>query len=201
MKHSRAFTLIEMIVAIAIFAVIATISYASLNRYLDYRDVVEQELHYQRSLQQAFSMLERDMRFMTERVVRDEYGDPEALLIINNEDVAGELARFTGARRNVSVPGISALQRIAYRWENDTLVRISWKVLDREQEAEESRHQLLTGVSNVSVSTLQNSAGILSPYSSWEQLDRLPDGMEWLITMADGRQYRRIFEVKHVPPR
>ena len=201
MKHSRAFTLIEMIVAIAIFAVIATISYASLNRYLDYRDVVEQELHYQRSLQQAFSMLERDMRFMTERVVRDEYGDPEALLIINNEDVAGELARFTGARRNVSVPGISALQRIAYRWENDTLVRISWKVLDREQEAEESRHQLLTGVSNVSVSTLQNSAGILSPYSSWEQLDRLPDGMEWLITMDDGRQYRRIFEVKHVPPR
>ena len=48
-----------MIVAIGIFAVIAVVSYASLNRFLDHRDVLQTEIETMKELQLAFSLLER----------------------------------------------------------------------------------------------------------------------------------------------
>ncbi len=138
MKYSRAFTLLEMIVAIGIFAVIAIVSYGSLNRFLDNRDVLQAEIEMMKDLQLAFSLLEQDMHFMSERIVRDEYGDPEPLLIVNSIDIAGELLRFTTARRSVSLPGVSTLQRTSYRWENGDFIRVNWQVLDRDQDAIES---------------------------------------------------------------
>lgn len=197
MRHSRAFTLLEMVVAIGIFAVIAVVSYASLNRFLDNSAVLEAEIDEQRQLQLAFSLLEQDMRFMSPRIVRDDYGDQEPLLILNNIDVAGELLRFTTARRNITLAGASSLQRAAYRWENGDFIRINWRVLDRDQDAHEIRHLLLTDVESVSVNVLQSLDGVMQSLSSWEAVDSLPDGVEWQVRMANGRQYRRVFEIKH----
>ena len=118
MKHSRAFTLLEMVVAIGIFAVIAVVSYASLNRFLDNSSVLETELEKLRQLQLAFSLLEQDMRFISPRIVRNAYGDPEPLLMLSNINEPGELMRFTTARRNVRLSVSSLLQRTAYRLED-----------------------------------------------------------------------------------
>ncbi len=197
MKHSRAFTLLEMVVAIGIFAVIAVISYTSLNRFLDNSAVLEKEIDELRQLQLAFSLLEQDMHFMSQRIVRDEYGDQEPLLILNNINHAGELLRFTTARRSVALAGTSALQRTAYRWENGDFIRINWRVLDRDQDTDEIRHLLLSDVESVSVKVLQNLNGSMQPSSSWEAVDKLPDGVEWQFRMANGKQYRRVFEIKH----
>ncbi len=197
MRHCRAFTLLEMVVAIGIFAVIAVVSYASLNRFLDNSAVLEAEIDEQRQLQLAFSLLEQDMRFMSPRIVRDDYGDQEPLLILNNINVAGELLRFTTARRNITLAGASSLQRAAYRWENGDFIRINWRVLDRDQDAHEIRHLLLTDVESVSVNVLQSLDGVMQSLSSWEAVDSLPDGVEWQVRMANGRQYRRVFEIKH----
>ena len=196
MKHSRAFTLLEMVVAIGIFAVIAVVSYASLNRFLDNRDVLKDEIAEMKDLQLAFSLLEQDMRFLSERIVRDGYGDGEPMIIINNNNVAGELLRFTTSRSSISLPGTSALQRTAYRWENGDLVRINWQVLDRAQDSAERRYLLLTDVESVSVNVLQNVNGVVEGVADWDTEERLPGGLEWSITLADGKQYRRVFEVK-----
>jgi len=197
MKHSRAFTLLEMVVAIGIFAVIAVVSYASLNRFLDNSAVLEKELDELKQLQLAFSLLEQDMRFMQQRIVRDAYGDQEPLLILNNINAAGELLRFTTARPNITLAGESALQRTAYRWENGDLIRINWRMLDRDQDAREIRHLLLTDVESVTVNVLQSLDGATQSLSSWEAVDRLPDGVEWQVRMTNGKQYRRVFEIKH----
>ncbi|NOY16032.1 MAG: type II secretion system minor pseudopilin GspJ [Gammaproteobacteria bacterium] len=198
MKHSRAFTLLEMVVAIGIFAVIAVVSYASLNRFLDDSAVLEADIDELRQLQLAFSLLEQDMRFMSQRIVRDAYGDQEPLLILNNINDPGELLRFTTARRNVALPGTSALQRTAYRWEKGDFIRVNWRVLDHDQGAREIKHLLLTDVESVSVNVLQNLGGVMQSLPAWEAIDRLPDGVEWQIRMANGKQYRRVFEIKHV---
>jgi general secretion pathway protein J len=161
MKHSRAFTLLEMIVAIGIFAVISVVSYASLNRFLDHRDLLQAEVEKMKTLQLAFSLLQQDMHFITGRMVRDEYGDPEPLLIINNNNVAGELLRFTTARRNVLLPETSTLQRTSYRWENGDFIRLNWRVLDRDQDSSESKYLLLSDVQGVSVTVLQNTGGVM----------------------------------------
>lgn len=196
MKHCRAFTLLEMIVAIGIFSVIAIVSYGSLNRFLENRDVLHAEIATMKDLQLAFSLLEQDMHFISERIVRDAYGDPEALLMLNNIDQPGELLRFTTARRNVSLPGSSALQRTSYRLENGDFMRVNWQVLDRDQETIESKYLLLSDVDSVRVNVLQSDEETTQSLSSWDTQDRLPDGVEWYIQMANGKEYRRVFEIK-----
>lgn len=196
MKYSRAFTLLEMIVAIGIFAVLAIVSYGSLNRFLDNRDVLQAEIEMMKDLQLAFSLLQQDMHFMSERIVRDEYGDPEPLLIVNSIDLAGELLRFTTARRNVFLPGVSTLQRTSYRWENGDFVRVNWLVLDRDQDAVESKQILLSDVDSVRVNVLSTAEDTTETLSTWDSVEKLPDGVEWQIQMADGKQYRRVFDIK-----
>lgn len=196
MKHSRAFTLLEMIVAIGIFAVIAVVSYGSLNRFFDHRDILQTEFEKMKDLQLAFSLLQQDMHFISERIVRDEYGDSEPLLIVNNIDVAGELLRFTTARRNVSLPGISTLQRVSYRWENGDFIRMNWLVLDRDQEAIVSEQLLMSDIDNVSVNVMTSDEETTQSLSTWDSAEKLPDGVEWQIQLADGTQYRRVFDIK-----
>ena len=196
MKYSRAFTLLEMIVAIGIFTVLAIVSYGSLNRFLDNRDVLQAEIEMMKDLHLAFSLLQQDMHFMSERIVRDEYGDPEPLLIVNSIDLAGELLRFTTARRNVSLPGVSTLQRTSYRWENGEFVRVNWLVLDRDQDAVESKQLLLSDVDSVRVNVLSADEDTTETLSTWDSAEKLPDGVEWQIQMADGKQYRRVFDIK-----
>ena len=196
MKHSRAFTLLEMIVAIGIFAVIAVVSYGSLNRFFDHRDILQAEFEKMKDLQLAFSLLQQDMHFMSERMVRDEYGDSEPLLIINSNDVAGELLRFTTARRNVSLPGQSTLQRVSYRWDNGDFIRMNWLVLDRDQDAIVSEQLLLSDIDNVSVNVMSFDEDTTQSLSTWDSAEKLPDGVEWQIQMADGKQYRRVFDIK-----
>ena len=196
MKYSRAFTLLEMIVAIGIFAVIAVVSYGSLNRFLDNRDVLQAEMTLMKDLQLAFSLLEQDMHFMSGRIVRDEYGDPEPLLIVNSIDIADELLRFTTARRSVSLPGVSTLQRTSYRWENGDFIRVNWLVLDRDQDAIESKQLLLSDVDSVRVNVLTSDEESMQAASTWDSAEKLPDGIEWQIQMADGKQYRRVFDIK-----
>ena len=196
MKYSRAFTLLEMIVAIGIFAVIAVVSYGRLNRFLDNRDVLQAEMTLMKDLQLAFSLLEQDMHFISGRIVRDEYGDPEPLLIVNSIDIAGELLRFTTARRSVSLPGVSTLQRTSYRWENGDFIRVNWLVLDRDQDAIESKQLLLSDVDSVRVNVLTSDEESTQTASTWDSAEKLPDGIEWQIQMADGKQYRRVFDIK-----
>ena len=188
--------MLEMIVAIGIFSVLAIVSYGSLNRFLDNRDVLQAEIEMMKDLQLAFSLLQQDMHFMSERIVRDEYGDPEPLLIVNSIDLASELLRFTTARRNVFLPGVSTLQRTSYRWENGDFVRVNWLVLDRDQDAVESKQLLLSDVDSVRVNVLSTDEDTTETLSTWDSAEKLPDGVAWQIQMADLKQFRRVFDIK-----
>ena len=74
MIPEKGFTLLEMVVAIGIFAIIATVSYTSLNQFLDTRDMLESRQDELTALQMTMTLLGRDVRFMLNRPVRDSYG-------------------------------------------------------------------------------------------------------------------------------
>jgi hypothetical protein len=142
-------------------------------------------------------MLARDMRFVSSRSVRDEYGDPEPVLMVNNPNVAGELLRLTTQQLSISLPGSSTLQRTAYRFDGDRLVRVRWKVLDRDEGEWETRQTVIGGIENATVSLVQGEVAEVESLLDVEVDQQLPDGIEWIITLDNGRQYRRVFEVKH----
>jgi len=200
MTRSDGFTLLEMVVAIGIFSVIATISSLSLNRFFEDRERLQARSTELARLQQTFLNIGRDMRFMSRRQVRDGFGDPEPVLMAGHPDSpTGELIRFSALRPDYRIPGSGRITRAAYRIEDGSLYRVSWSVLDRDQDSREVRQLLISGLLRVVVTPLLMVDGVTERRSSWDSERALPDGIEWRIVMRDGREFRRVFEVAHAP--
>jgi len=199
MNYNRGFTLLEMIVAISIFSIIAIVSYASLNRFLDQRDWIETGSESLKQLQISYLIIAQDLRRLSPRIVRDGYGDAEPLFIAMSptDSANGEVLRFTTYKHDTSLPGLSTQVRVAYRLEGDELFRISWPVLDRDQDTPEYRQRLLSDIQSLQIDLIDTSNDEVQTLKGWTEPERLPDGIDLQITLDNGRYYQRIFEVRH----
>lgn len=190
------FTLIEMLVAIGIFAVIAVISYSGLSQFLHNRALLQQRTDRLHSLHTAMLLLEQDLRFAVARPVRDGFGDPEPVLVAgsDNELAPGELLRLTTARPSVELAPAQRLERVAWRLDDGTLLRVSWRVLDRDQDSEELSRAVLRDVRDLDLEYLRWSAETqtLQRSSGWPDTGTLPVGVDLLLTLDSGDQYRRV---------
>jgi general secretion pathway protein J len=83
--------LIEIVVAVAIFAVIASIIFPALIQFLDARERIVLKNREITELQKFFLYLERDLRFASNRLGKDEYGDFRKSAMTVNEDILLEL--------------------------------------------------------------------------------------------------------------
>lgn len=149
-KHqfNLGFTLLELLISIVIFGLIAAMAYSGLNNVLLARSQTEARTEELYKLQMALTIMERDLEQTVDRSVRDGYGDTQAAFVA---DELGEyLLKFTrtGWLNPLNLPR-SNLQRIAYSLKDEKLIRTLWYVLDRAQDSEQYNIVLLEGVKNV----------------------------------------------------
>lgn len=131
-RHSatRGFTLIEVMVALAIFGVLAALAYGALGQTLSNSDMLTERMDRLQSIQRTMSYLSSEMLQAAPRSVRADLGQYEpALRSSFASDFALELTHG-GWPNSAGVPR-STQQRTAYRIEDDELVRYHWNVLDR----------------------------------------------------------------------
>ncbi len=133
------FTLLELLVALAIFALLSVMAYAGLSTVLNANEVLDSNMQRLTEVQRSVTLLSRDIRQTINRGVRDTYGDMKQPLIgAASYDSLGtpaiELTR-TGYANPLGTKR-SFLQRVAYRVEEETLYRDSWRVLDQAQDSE-----------------------------------------------------------------
>lgn len=129
-RAQRGFTLLELLVALAIFSLLAMMSYGGLRSVLEQRAGTEQEAERLGRLQKIYLLMQRDVEQAVPRPVRDEYG-AELPPLLGSESL--QLTR--GGWRNPLGHARSTLQRVAYVYEDETLVRYAWQVLDRAQDS------------------------------------------------------------------
>ena len=55
---------------------------------------------------------------------------------------------------------------------------------------------MLSDVDSVTVNVLTTDEETTQSLSTWDSEEKLPDGIEWQIQMANGKQYRRVFDIK-----
>ncbi|MDA1064520.1 MAG: type II secretion system minor pseudopilin GspJ [Proteobacteria bacterium] len=130
-RRTRGVTLIEIMVAVAIFSVMAMLAWGALSQSLENADMLTERMQRLQAIQRTFRYLSADLTQAAPRPVRNELGDGfnPAIFSSLGGDFAIELSHG-GWGNPVGLPR-STLQRSAYRIENDELVRYHWNVLDR----------------------------------------------------------------------
>ena len=151
MHRARGFTLLEMLVALAVFAVLGLMSSQMVNRVLDVHKIAIARGERLGELQRGMQMMQRDVLEVAPRSVRDEMGDALPKLRIGT-DLALELTR--NGWRNPLGQRRSELQRVAYVARDDILYRYYWNVLDRAEDTKPVIQELLHDVSSVEVSAI-----------------------------------------------
>ena len=154
-KSTLGFTLLELLISIAIFAMIAAMAYSGLNNVLLARSQTEARTQELYKLQMALTLMERDIEQTVDRPVRDEYGEVQPAFVANEYgDYLLEFTR-TGWLNPLNLPR-SHLQRIAYSVKDEKLIRSIWYVLDRAQDSERYDIVLLEDVKNLQIRYLDN---------------------------------------------
>lgn len=74
--RQRGFTLLEMLIAMAVFAVMSVVAYQGLRAVLTADQVTREQAQRLADLQVTLSVLERDLAQVVDISVRDEFGDP-----------------------------------------------------------------------------------------------------------------------------
>lgn len=139
-KNQQGFTLMEMLIAVTITAVIGLGVWQVINGVVTSRDRVNDLAEEFDGLQRAMLLLERDITQIVNRPARDIYGDYKAALTSREEDFALLLTRQ--GWRNPLGTRRSGLQRVAWEYTGDELRRRYWPIVDQGQE-DDSRDVLL----------------------------------------------------------
>jgi general secretion pathway protein J len=141
MRTVHGFTLLEMLIALAIFSLLAVISYSGLSSVLEQRYRTEAEADLLAELQKTYLIMQRDIEQAVARPVRDEYGEELAPLA---GDQTLELTRG-GWSNPLGFPR-STLQRVAYSLDGRQLKRFAWQVLDRAQDSQPVEQLLMDNI-------------------------------------------------------
>ena len=147
----RGFTLLEMLIAIAIFGMLGMASYNVLSTLQRSEALSRETSDRLASLQRAFSVMERDLSQMVNRQVRVDGGEPHSQVMtagrnIIESDEDGIVFTHLGWRNPGLVLPRSSLQFTAFRLKENTLEKLHTLYVDPVIGAEPRTSKLLDGV-------------------------------------------------------
>jgi len=197
-QRQRGFTLIEVLVAMSILAIIGLVSAIVLTQMLDSEEVSKARHEQLSELQFAMLTLDRDVRQMVVRTVRANPEESQRYYVTNDADLidsdSGGLAfvRAGWSNPDMMLPR-SELQPVVYRVREGVLQRLYRPFVD-DVSGDQSIQNLLSGVESLEVSFLH--AGQES--DRWTRPNDLPDVVivrlelasfgsieRWLLTSGD----------------
>lgn len=199
-RIQRAFTLIEVLVSLAIFGILAVLSYGALSQTIDSAEILNDRMDRLQALQKTMRILGQDLMQLAPRPVRDELGETYDASLQTDLQSGFALELTHGGWNNPMALPRGTLQRVAYRMEEDELVRYYWNVLDRTLSNEPVVVTLLDGVESIAFRFLEANGewslqwpSINSP--GGQGLRLRPRAVEVVLTLEAEGEITRLFEV------
>lgn len=200
-SRSKGFTLIEVLVAIAIFALLSALAYGSLGQSVLVQEALGDRMERTRDIQRAMRIITRDFLQLAPRPVRSELGDRynPSLSTAFESGFAVQLTR--GGWMNPMTLPRGTQQRAAYRLEDEELIRYHWNVLDYTLSNEIISVRLLDEVQSVTFLFMQQNGEWIEQWPPGNDLTdpsvlRLrPRAVQIVLSLYDEGEITRIVEV------
>jgi len=152
---ARGFTLLELIIAIAIFAVIGLASFSLLDTIQRSDERSQQRSDRQNELQRGFLFIERDLTQIARRTIRINGEAPlEGYLHTGGDNFLADNQAIAFVRHGWTNPGLllprSDIQSVAYRLTDNTLERLHYNFVDAVVGEEPKVRPLISHVNSLS---------------------------------------------------
>jgi general secretion pathway protein J len=195
------FTLLELLVAMAIFAIIGALALGGLNAVLAQQEIARRQLERLHEVQRAVRIMANDLGQVHPRFVRDELGDLELPLTAP----CGVEALACFSRDGWSNPFFQlsrgTLQRVRYRLDDREIIREYWPVMDRTLANEPRREILLRDVDTFEIQFVERLGGSewIKEWPPRQQANALaaglPAGVRITVTLVDWGEIVRTVEL------
>ncbi len=197
-RAQSGFTLLELIVAVAVFAVVAAMAYSGLDLLLRSRSGLEQASERQRAIDLAVLNLERDLRQALPRPIRGAYGEVQSAMVGNAVAAEWTVLDLGSARDGVRMEAT----RVRYALVDGALWRARDAVLDRSPRESARSRRLLEGVQRLSWRYVQSARQRLDqwpPRTGISAPERLPRAVEVTLVLEDRGEISRLIELPEQP--
>lgn len=198
----RGFTLLEALVAIAIFALLGLGTYKMLHGVLRADERLREREQALADLSRGFSALERDLLQVIARPVRDRQGASAPVIAMTGAKSEAQALVFTrGGWRNPAGAPRAGLQRVYWRRSGQALERSYWNVLDQAPASEPRVQRVLDGVAGLHWRFLDHEG-------DWQEAwppdgvstDAIPRAVEVRIDHVRFGALRRVFVLADAGP-
>jgi len=161
-RREGGFTLLEILIAIAIFTVVGAMAMGGYNELSGQSATVEANMDRVRAVQTAVMRISQDLAELEPRPVREPVGDGTQGALKSDGRSLDLVSLTRSGWTNSAGLQRATLQRVNYRLENGTLYRDQWAVLDRTLATEPTSLPLLDKVKAVSLR-------YMDPSRSWRE--------------------------------
>lgn len=190
------FTLFEVLIAVSIFALIGTIAMTNLIQVGRAGERISNAQQRLSDIQFALGYMAKDITQLINRKVRDQYGDEQDQFILSEN-----VFQFTHSGwANLLQQTRSELQRVAYRLDDEKLLREYWPQLDQGYTEQRVKQALLDGVEKFEVRLITSGDKKLETWPPEEGADTslVPVAVEISLELKDFGLVSRVIEVVNV---
>jgi general secretion pathway protein J len=194
--RQRGFTLVEILVALSLLALVAVLAYRGTASLVDGETRLAGEARRWRTLDAALARMESDVRQAVPRAVRAGGAIEPAWLASVESHGASAIAFSRAGPEFDAEPGVAG-QRIGYRLRDGALQVVYWPALDRSRSGDGDARAwpLVEGVAAMRVDHLSSRGEWVA---SWPQSGdaAVPRAVRVHLTLASGEAIERWFALR-----
>jgi general secretion pathway protein J len=197
MKKNNGFTLLEILIALSVFAILATITSSAMYHAFNTRALVTKQADRLSTLQLAMALIQRDTQQITQRSVR---GNQLHLFpAFTGQSQYLEFTRGGAVNPDGSVLR-STLMRIAFLCRNGQLVRRSWEALDTPYRNKYQDKVLLNNLDQCKFAYLMHNHQVLSEWHENalrenQRKESLPTAIQFTFNLTDWGNMSLLFVI------
>jgi len=200
MSSSKAFTLVELLVALAIFAILAGFAYRGLQGMLDSREALNRETRKWRDVALFVGRIDRDLS-----AVLPTQAAPGVIArrsapvtsVVETITLSDGLA-LTRSGNTLQENVLAAPQRVAYRLRDGAVERLTWTSVDPAPREEPAAVTVLGSVSALGFRFMVEGG---EWRTNWGVTERtLPAAVEVTLKLASGETIVRLIDLPKVGP-
>lgn len=202
-RRVAGFTLIELLVALTIFAILSGFAYRGLSAMLDSRESLERESRKWRDVALFVGRLERDLgAVIDKRVALGTSGTrlmPLSSLTESTDSTPGLAISRSGSILQAN--SLAAPQRVAYRFRDGKIERLSWTGIDAAPRDEPTVVPVFSGATDLTFRFLDGNGVWRGTWGAPGSNETgMPAAVEMTMDLASGERITRLVDLPGAPP-